>query len=163
MSRVSLKKIGEVAELLGTTPRALRFYEEEGLVGARRSAGGTRLYSDGDIARFRAILRLVRAGIPLAMIRDLATARVRHATGEQAGQSVHAMLAGLQAKAREQIDALTKLETELSRAARTLEGCFECANPPSRSGCPECPVNGHLESSEILNLIWEQDPGACRA
>lgn len=159
MDTISLKKIGEVAELLGTTPRALRFYEEEGLVAARRTAGGTRLYSKEDIARFRAILRLAHAGIPLALIKDLATARDKFTSGEQASHCVHSVLTALQAKIREQTNALAKLETELSNAEKTVEGCFKCKNPPTRSGCPECPVNNHLESSEILNLIWEQDIG----
>lgn len=159
MDTISLKKIGEVAELLGTTARALRFYEEEGLVAARRTAGGTRLYSREDIARFRAILKLAHAGVPLALIKDLATARDNFNSGEQASHIVHAVLSALQAKIREQTRALVKLETELSNAAKTVEGCFECKNPPTRSGCPECPINNHLESSEILNLIWEQDLG----
>ena len=159
MDSISQKKIGEVAELLGTTPRALRFYEEEGLVAARRTAGGTRLYSREDIVRFRAILRLAHAGVPLALIKDLATAREKFASGKQASHSVHSVLATLQAKIREQTNTLAKLETELSNAAKTVEGCFKCSNPPTRRGCPECPVNMYLESSEILNLIWEQDLG----
>ncbi|MFP4132277.1 MAG: MerR family transcriptional regulator, partial [Thiohalospira sp.] len=36
--------IGELAERLGTTPRTLRFYEEEGLLAPERSPGGTRRY-----------------------------------------------------------------------------------------------------------------------
>lgn len=86
MDTISLKKIGEVADLLGTTPRALRFYEEEGLVAARRTSGGTRLYSKEDIARFRAILRLAHAGVPLSLIKELATAREKFTSGAQASQ-----------------------------------------------------------------------------
>lgn len=157
METISLKKIGEVAEQLGTTPRALRFYEEEGLVSARRTPGGTRLYSEGDVARFRAILRLAKSGIPLALIKELATAREKFSTGEQASHNVHSVLVALRSQAQEQIKTLTQLETELSEAAKTVEGCFRCANPPTRKGCPQCPVNRLLESSEILNLVWEQD------
>jgi len=157
MDTISLNKIGEVAELLGTTPRALRFYEEEGLVAARRTSGGTRLYSKEDIARFRAILRLAHAGVPLSLIRELATAREKFTSGAQASHSVHSVLETLQEKNQEQIKALAKLEAELSTAGKTIEGCFQCANPPTRKGCPECPVNNYLESSEILNLVWEQN------
>ena len=63
-----LKKIGEIAELLGTTPRTLRYYEAEGLITARRSSGGTRYYGEEDIARFRAVLRLAETGLPLSKI-----------------------------------------------------------------------------------------------
>jgi DNA-binding transcriptional MerR regulator len=159
VASISLKKIGEAAEQLGTTPRALRFYEEEGLITSRRTAGGTRLYSLEDIARFRAILDLAQAGIPIALIKDLATTREKCSTGRQASHDVRAVLAKLEARIREQIRAMSNLETEISEAAKTIEGCFQCTNPPTRKGCPECPVNTHLEQSEILNLIWEQATG----
>jgi len=156
MVSASLRKIGEVAEELGTTPRALRFYEEEGLIASRRTTGGTRLYSEEDIARFRGILGLAHAGIPLALIKELATTREKFKTGQGASHGVHTVLETLQESIREQIDALEKLESELSDAAKTIEGCYRCKKPPTRQGCPNCPVNKRLESSEILNLIWEQ-------
>ncbi|HRH81194.1 MAG TPA: MerR family transcriptional regulator [Thiobacillaceae bacterium] len=157
MDTISLKKIGEVADLLGTTPRALRFYEEEGLVIARRSSGGTRLYSKEDIARFRAILRLAHTGVPLSLIKELATTREKFTSGAKASRSVHSVLETLQEKTQEQIKALAKLEADLTTAAKTIEDCFHCGNPPTRKGCPDCPVNNYLESSEILNLVWEQN------
>ena len=157
METTLLKKIGEVAEQLGATPRALRFYEEEGLIASRRTAGGTRLYSEEDIVRFRAILELAHAGIPLALIKDLATTREKFPTGQRASRSVHKVLAMLEASIQAQRKLLAKLETELSDAAKTIEACYECRNPPTRRGCPECPVNSHLMTSEILNLIWEQN------
>lgn len=49
-------KIGEVAERLGTTPRTLRFYDQEGLIRPRRSEKGTRHYGEDDIERLQAIL-----------------------------------------------------------------------------------------------------------
>jgi len=157
MESLSVKKIGEVAELLGTTPRALRFYEEEGLVAARRTSGGTRLYSDEDIARFRAILRLAQSGISLGFIKELATAREKYATGAESSHSVHSVLDSLAIQVKQQIKMLMQLESDLSVAAGTIEGCFQCANPPTRKGCPQCPVNQQLHASELLNLIWEQN------
>ena len=53
-------RIGEVASLVGTTSRTIRYYEELGLLGgdADRPKGGHRLYSDADIARLREVVRL---------------------------------------------------------------------------------------------------------
>jgi DNA-binding transcriptional MerR regulator len=53
-------RIGEVAELTGTTPRTIRYYEEIGLVpGARdRAQGKHRLYSQADVERIKEIVRL---------------------------------------------------------------------------------------------------------
>jgi MerR family transcriptional regulator, repressor of the yfmOP operon len=62
MSAVESKplRIGEVAELLGTTPRTIRYYEEIGLLpGADdRQQGKHRCYTDPDIERVREIMRL---------------------------------------------------------------------------------------------------------
>src|SRR5947208_4923831 len=52
-------RIGEVAELTGTTPRTIRYYEEIGLLpGSGREHGKHRSYSEGDVERVREILRL---------------------------------------------------------------------------------------------------------
>jgi DNA-binding transcriptional MerR regulator len=53
-------RIGEVAELTGTTPRTIRYYEEIGLLvgGTERAQGKHRIYTDGDVERVREIVRL---------------------------------------------------------------------------------------------------------
>ena len=53
-------RIGEVAELTGTTPRTIRYYEEIGLLpGANgRVQGQHRIYSEADVERVREIIRL---------------------------------------------------------------------------------------------------------
>jgi DNA-binding transcriptional MerR regulator len=52
-------RIGEVAELTGTTPRTIRYYEEIGLLpGGDRAQGKHRAYSDTDVERVREIIRL---------------------------------------------------------------------------------------------------------
>jgi MerR family transcriptional regulator, repressor of the yfmOP operon len=52
-------RIGEVAELTGTTARTIRYYEEIGLLtGAERAHGKHRWYSEADVERVREIVRL---------------------------------------------------------------------------------------------------------
>ena len=53
-------RIGEVAELTGTTPRTIRYYEEIGLLPGPddRAQGQHRSYSDADVERVREIVRL---------------------------------------------------------------------------------------------------------
>jgi MerR family transcriptional regulator/heat shock protein HspR len=50
--------IGVAAQMVGMHPQTLRLYEARGLVAPRRTPGGTRLYSDRDIARLHRIQRL---------------------------------------------------------------------------------------------------------
>ena len=64
-----LYTVTELAEQLGTTPRALRFYEDKGLVSPRR-AGTTRIYTHRDRGRLALILRGKRLGFTLREIRE---------------------------------------------------------------------------------------------
>ena len=66
--------ISVAADILGTGVQNLRAYEKAGLVEPLRTPGGTRLYSQEDIARIRRIMALLDAGLNLAgiaMVLDL--------------------------------------------------------------------------------------------
>ena len=59
--------ISVAAELVGMHPQTLRQYEEKGLVRPQRTAGNTRLYSEGDLERLRLVQRLTtELGLNLA-------------------------------------------------------------------------------------------------
>ena len=59
--------ISVAAELVGMHPQTLRMYETKGLVRPQRTPGGTRLYSEADIARLRIVQRLTsELGLNLA-------------------------------------------------------------------------------------------------
>ena len=59
--------ISIAAELVGMHPQTLRIYESKGLVRPGRTPGGTRLYSEQDLERLRAIQRLTtELGLNLA-------------------------------------------------------------------------------------------------
>lgn len=57
-------RIGEVAAASGVSVRALRYYEEQGLLASTRSAGGQRVYGDTAVERVRALQALYAAGMP---------------------------------------------------------------------------------------------------
>lgn len=57
-------RIGEAAAAAGTTPRALRFYEQRGLLSPpARTASGQREYGPGEIRRVRIIRDLLALGL----------------------------------------------------------------------------------------------------
>lgn len=60
-----LYRIGDLAEEFGLTLRALRFYEDKGLLHPRR-AGVTRLYDEDDHTRLRLVLFGRRIGFTLS-------------------------------------------------------------------------------------------------
>jgi DNA-binding transcriptional MerR regulator len=72
-----LLRIGEVARLVDTTPRTIRYYEEIGLLPAsgERESGRHRLYSEADVQRLRELLRLKDLlGVSLEELKELAEA-----------------------------------------------------------------------------------------
>lgn len=59
--------ISVAAELAGVHPQTLRTYERKGLLRPKRTAGGTRRYSERDVARVQLIQQLTQEdGINLA-------------------------------------------------------------------------------------------------
>jgi DNA-binding transcriptional MerR regulator len=90
----------ETARRLGVSPKALRLYEERGLVKPLRSSAGWRTYDAGQIASLHQILALRRMGLSLAQIAVLFKA------GKVALESVLAA----------QEDALTRESGRVKRA-----------------------------------------------
>ena len=123
-------RIGEVAELVGTTPRTIRYYEEVGLLPAppTHEKGRHRTYGEGDVARLQELIRLRDLlGVSLEELKTLVEAeearavlreRWQHTAGladrrailEQALGHVTAQLALV----RSRRSALAGLESELA-------------------------------------------------
>lgn len=68
----ALYRIGEMAQQTGLTVRAIRLYEEEGLLRpSLHVRGANRLYSAADLERLKQIAGLRNVGFSIAEIRDL--------------------------------------------------------------------------------------------
>ncbi|MBW8743613.1 MAG: MerR family DNA-binding transcriptional regulator [Sphingomonas sp.] len=65
----ALKGIQEVAKELGLTMRALRFYEDKGLIAPQR-VGTTRIYGKREVARVRLVQRGRRLGFTVREIQE---------------------------------------------------------------------------------------------
>ena len=73
MMRISRERavyvISVAAELAGVHPHTLRIYERKGLLDPARTHGGSRRYSEADIARLQRIQELTTAGLNLAGVK----------------------------------------------------------------------------------------------
>jgi DNA-binding transcriptional MerR regulator len=70
-------RIGDVARLVGTTPRTIRYYEEIGLLpGApSRPSGGHRVYTQAEVERLQEVVRMKNLlGVTLEELKALLTA-----------------------------------------------------------------------------------------
>lgn len=63
--------IGDVAQRTGLTERALRFYEEQGLIKPARSSAGRRLYGADELTTIHQITVLKSAGFSLSRVKQL--------------------------------------------------------------------------------------------
>jgi DNA-binding transcriptional MerR regulator len=67
-----LLHIGEVAKLIGVSPKTIRYYHEIGLLAEpKRTEVGYRLYTAQDLLRLQRIRRLRSLGLPLDRIKEI--------------------------------------------------------------------------------------------
>jgi len=69
--------ISVAAELAGVHPQTLRIYERKGLVEPARTGGGSRRYSDADIALLQRIQELTNEGLNLAGVQRVLALEAR--------------------------------------------------------------------------------------
>ena len=106
--------ITDLAAEFGVTPRALRFYEDEGLIAPERR-GVARVYSQRDRARLAWILRGKRVGFSLAEIREMIDL---YDVGD--GRAVQRAVTV--ARCRERIATLRQQMKDIDAAIAELEG-----------------------------------------
>jgi DNA-binding transcriptional MerR regulator len=133
-------RIGELAARAGTSARALRYYEQQGLISARRTANGYREYDEGDLRVVREIRSLLAAGFSLEDVRPFVEClRGGHETGDACPESV-----AVYKRKLAQLDA--ELHTLVRRRA-------EVADQLARA-CPGCALfpeerNDHADQREL--------------
>ncbi|MBB5855085.1 MerR family transcriptional regulator [Amycolatopsis umgeniensis] len=82
-------RIGELAARTGTTTRALRFYESQGLLDARRASNGYREYDEDDYRLVNEILTLQAVGLSLEDTRPFVEClRAGHESGDSCADSI---------------------------------------------------------------------------
>jgi len=151
-------RIGDVARLVGTTTRTIRYYEEMGLLPSapQRPSGSHRVYDSTDVERLRELMRLKDLlGVSLGELRTLlaaeearAAVRVQLRQGDvDAARRRELLTEALGhldrqlALVRHRADELAKLHRELDetrkrvrRKIRELDANAEGAFPPPAAG-----------------------------
>ena len=109
-----LYSVTELANDLGVTPRALRFYEDKGLIAPQR-AGNARVYTHRDRGRLMLILRGKRLGFTLSEVREWLD--LYEVDPDRTSQMTR-----LRDKVRTRIDALEQQRRDLDATLKELRG-----------------------------------------
>ena len=112
-----LYSVTELANDLGVTPRALRFYEDKGLIAPQR-AGNARVYTHRDRGRLMLILRGKRLGFTLSEVREWLD--LYEVDPDQSSQTTR-----LRDKVRTRIDALEQQRRDLDATLSELRGILD--------------------------------------
>ena len=107
--------IGELSREFGVTLRALRFYENKGLISPHRD-GLSRLYSEGDRTRLALILKGKKLGFTLGEIRQMIAA--------EEGDADSKTLTLSREKCLEQIELLRKQKAEIEEGLNELSRIY---------------------------------------
>ncbi|GIH05981.1 MerR family transcriptional regulator [Rhizocola hellebori] len=124
--------IGELAERSGTTTRMLRYYEQQGLLRARRSSNGYRSYDESELRVVEEIRALLASGFGLQEIPPfVACLRAGNASGDVCPDSV----AVLRRKLAEVDAHLGQLSTLREQLRSQLTKAIESREEPCHRGC----------------------------
>ncbi|GAB2620514.1 MerR family transcriptional regulator [Streptomyces capparidis] len=130
--------IGELARLSGVPVRTVRFYCDEGILQARRSAGGHRRFDPAAVDRLLLVRRLRRLGVGLPALGDVLAGRL------SVGEAVAAERAALDA------------EWEALAWRRAALRAVEEAGPAERAARLEllAAVDGGRAAGDALAAFW---------
>jgi DNA-binding transcriptional MerR regulator len=139
IDRPPLLKVGELARKTGKTVRALRLYEEMGLLApATRTQGRFRLYGPDEVARVYWIGKLQQMGFSLSEIRGVLAVVGESRTAPDAMHSVRELFRTRLEETRSQVAKLLELERDLAESLAYLEGCRGCSETAGPQVCSSC-------------------------
>ncbi len=150
------RKIGAIAERLGTKVRTLRLYEEQGLVHPRRTPGGARVYDEEDERRFAALLALARLGCSLETLADLAGIRPASRTGDEASHRVGEKLSAMDVELEERARGIERQRADIRRAQTFVQACHGCRKRPVRAVCDACEISRGFGDIGVLRVVWDE-------
>jgi DNA-binding transcriptional MerR regulator len=120
-------QIGDLARLAGVSVRAVRYYEEFGLIiPAGHSAGGFRLYCEDNLKRLQVINFLKELGLTLTEIKKILLAKKESGGDREAVRFLQGVFREKLALVETKIQALSKMKNELGNALAILDSCRSC-------------------------------------
>ena len=147
-------RIGELAERAGTTTRTLRYYETRGLLPARRTENGYRMYDERDLLLLEQIRTLQDFGFDLEETRPFVDClRAGHSSGDACADS----LAVYRRKLAELDGLIARLGSVRSEVAVHLARA-EQARAIGCAAAPRCELAEALDQGAPPHITREEYP-----
>ncbi|KAB1948741.1 MerR family transcriptional regulator [Micromonospora sp. ALFpr18c] len=116
-------RIGELASSTGVSVRALRYYEEQGLLASTRSNGGQRHYGDAAADRVHLIQMLYAAGLSSRTILDLLPCVDAKVSTPQSRALLNAERARIDEQITRLVQARDRLDAVIAHSQSSASGC----------------------------------------
>lgn len=125
---------GQLAQIAGTSVRALHHYEQQGLLHPRRRTNGYREYGPQDVARLQQVLLFRACGMPLSAVKGLLDdpAFDPHAALQQQLETLEA-----------QHQNLERLMNTVRTTIRALEGACTMTDTQKFEGLKQAAINAN--------------------
>ena len=151
-----MMKISEFAAFTQRSPRALRLYEELGILTPHeRTEGGFRLYHADQATRLAYIDKLQALGCSLTDIQQLIESWQSQSNAAQGMRALEIAYLEKLKQVREALQQLQQVEQELNESIAFLQGCHDCTIEVSPDqACSQCD-RSEAQTSDLIRGISE--------
>ncbi len=132
--------VGDLGRATGKTVRALRLYEDLGLLAPheRSGPGRYRLFARDAISRVQWISKLQSLGLPLSEIQQVVREQESAVSAQLAADRLRAVYTEKLAETRAKLEELRVLEFELEASLRFLDLCHASCEPAAEAAACGC-------------------------
>ena len=149
---------GELARRTGLTLRAVRFYEEAGLLLPARTSSGRRAYCDSDVVRLQFIADLRELDLSLEAIGELLMLRDGCKDAPELAGKLRGIVDEQLERTERRLSALQRLRAEFISTRARLDACGSCEASMPAAPCTACDVMG--EAPRFMRLVVAKLCGA---
>ncbi|MFE4367281.1 MerR family transcriptional regulator [Streptomyces sp. NPDC056835] len=129
-------RIGELSRRAGVSQRALRYYEEQGLLRPVRRPSGYREYDETDVASVRRIRTLLAAGLGTAVIAEVLPCMVEVEEGAVLAPGCPELVPGLSVELDRINEAIAQLDAARKILTAIINAPVQAAAPPPAGTAP---------------------------
>ena len=152
-------QIGTLAKKAGLSVRAIRYYEELGLISpSGHSSGGFRLYGEDSLRRLEVIAFLKGLDLSLTEIRRVFEAKRGLGGGRKAVARLQDVFSDKLRLVDSKLDFLLKMKSDISRVLEILQSCRSCQHKVllDADDCGECrSLRRKQDIPELFNILLQ--------